>query len=154
MNKGFKKKCTALGVGLAILSLTSLAYAIPALQLGAGSGDWTYDTSTQTWVTGDNPLNLLATANAIDGNGDFAWASEAPTYYAYLVASSTPKGTGGPAPGTDVLDITVENDGVALGVKTSGYGAPPLSDPNSLAPHGVFDTYFDVQQCFIKVNCS
>ena len=51
----------------------SAAQAIPALQLGPGSGSWSYDTSTQTWVTTDNPLNLLATANATTGSGAYPW---------------------------------------------------------------------------------
>jgi hypothetical protein len=26
----------------------------------------------------------------------------------------------------------------------SGFGTPPISDPNSLAPHGIFATYFEI----------
>ena len=43
--------------------------ALPALQLGAGSGSWTYNVVTQTWETSDNPLNLLAFANATEADG-------------------------------------------------------------------------------------
>ena len=45
------------------------AQALPSLQLGPGAGSWTYDNSTQTWVTSDDPLELLATANATAADG-------------------------------------------------------------------------------------
>ena len=117
----------------------SAAQAINSLQLGPGSGDWSYDTSTQTWVSADNPLNLLATANATTGNGAYAWEQTGTSQTAYLIVSAQPKGTPG-----DAFDITVENDGGALTLFTSGYGNPPLTDTNSLAPHGIWDTYFEV----------
>lgn len=125
----------------ALFLVASAAQAIPALQLGSGSGSWSYDTSSQTWVTSDNPLNLLSTANATTGNGDYAWEQTGTTQTAYLIASATPKGTAG-----DAFDITVQNDGGMLSLYTSGYGNPPLNDPNSLAPHGIWDTYFEVYE--------
>ena len=123
------------------LAFASPASAIPSLQLGPGTGSWTYDGSTQTWVTTDNPLELVATANATTGNGSYAWdAAGAGNQIAYLVVSAVPMTT------FDNFDITISNDGGALPMYTSGVGAPPIEDPNSLAPHGIFDTYFEIYQ--------
>ena len=38
MKRGFKRKVAVVCVGLFVLSLSSLAYALPALQLGPGTG--------------------------------------------------------------------------------------------------------------------
>jgi hypothetical protein len=38
------------------------------------------------------------------------------------------------------------NDAVPLSLYSSGNGAPPLSDPNDLAPHGIFPTYFEIYE--------
>jgi hypothetical protein len=124
------------------IGLAGSATALPALQLGPGSlGDWSYDTSTDTWVTGSNPFELLALANATNadgGNGAYAWdAAGAVAQTAYLVASAVPQGTG-----FDGFDITL--NGGALVVLDSGVGTPPVADPNDLAPHGVFATYFGI----------
>ena len=140
---------------LAVGSLASIfallaagsALAIPSLQLGPGAGSWTYDASTQTWVTTDNPLQLAATANATTadgGNGDYAWDALGTSQVAYLVVSAVPK-TGLTEP-PSLFDITVENDGAALSLFTSGNGAPPLTDSNDLASHGIFDTYFEIYE--------
>lgn len=133
---------------LAISFLTAeKAQAIPALQLGPGAGSWTYDLTTQTWVTPDNPLQLAATANATmadGGDGAYAWNTLGTSQLAYLVVSAVPR-----TPLTEppsLFDITVENDSLALSLFASGNGAPPLNDPNDLAPHGIFDTYFEVYE--------
>ena len=144
MKRGFKRRIAALSAGLFILSLASLAYALPALQLGPGpDGDWDYDLGTQTWVTSDNPLDLNAYANS-DGvlaNGTYAWESDgASTRSAYLVVSALPMIA------FDGFDVTVMNDGGVLMMTTSGIGAPPIQDPNSLAPHGIFDTWFEIYE--------
>jgi hypothetical protein len=121
--------------------------ALPALQLGAGSGSWTYNVVTQTWETSDNPLNLLAFANATEadgGNGDYAWSTTGGSQIAYLVVSAVPKISTTEPP--SLFDITIDNDGGTLSLYTSGNGAPPLSDPNDLAPHGIFDTYFEIYE--------
>jgi hypothetical protein len=133
-------------VALSLLAAGS-AQAIPALQLGPGAGSWSYDLSTQTWVTPDNPLQLAATANATTGdggNGDYAWDALGTSQIAYLVVSAVPKTALSEPP--ELFDITVENDGVTLNLFASGNGAPPLSDPNDLAPHGIFDTYFEIYE--------
>lgn len=124
------------------LLVGAAAHAIPALQLGPGSGNWSYDNSTQTWLTTDNPLNLLATANATTGNGKYAWdKAGSGDQLAYLIVTATPKGTPG-----DAFDVTVTNDGGALSLYASGFGSPPENDPNSLAPHGVWASYYEVYE--------
>ena len=133
----------AVAVGCSLAG-TNAALALPSLQLGAGSGNWTYDTGTGTWVTADNPLQLLATANATKedgGKGAYAWSEKGTLQYAYLVVAAVPKTNS-----SDALDITVQNDGGSLALYTSGYGAPPVSDPNSLADHGIFDSYFEIYE--------
>ena len=125
----------------AIAAFASSAHALPALQLGPGVGTWNYDTGTQTWVTNTNPFSVNAYANATTGDGQYAWqpAGEG-TQTAYLVISAVPMVT------TDVFDVSVTGDGGALTLVESGYGAPPVSDPNSLAPHSIFDTWFEVYE--------
>jgi len=124
--------------------LTSVAYALPALQLGPGTvGSWYWDPGTETWVTGINPFSLNAYANSdtAGANGSFAWdPAGAADRYAYLVVSAIPMVT------TDLFDITVENDAAALSIFDSGFGDPPVQDDNSLAPHAIFDTYFEIYQ--------
>lgn len=132
-------------VTLAIVTLfAGSAHALPALQLGPGAGNWTYDNGTQTWVTQDNPLELCAFANATmadGGNGDFAWDPAGnPPRRAFLVVSAVPKVN------MDVFDVTVTGDGGNLTMVSSGVGSPPVSDPNDLAPHGIFDTWFEIYE--------
>jgi hypothetical protein len=135
---------------IGLLVTTGSAYALPALQLGPGSGgSWTYDEVTQTWIASADSFTLNAYANCqntdtspCDQNGDYAWDSAGSTdQYAYLVVSSVPD-----VGDMDAFDVSVMNDGSSLSMLTSGYGAPPLQDPNSLSPHGIFDTYFEVYE--------
>ncbi len=129
---------------VSILALAGTAHALPSLQLGPGVGNWTYNAGSQTWVTDTNPFSLFAYANdtnANGGNGDYAWeAAGAGTQTAYLVVSAVPMIN------FDGFDVTVENDGGALSIFDSGFGNPPVQDPNSLAPHGIFDTYFEIYE--------
>ena len=119
-------------------------YALPSLQLGPGNdGTWTYDHSSQTWIVEENSFELNAYANAIDDNSQYAWGSSLDaSQTAYLVAAAVPT----TANNTDVFEITVQNDGSALTLASNGYGAPPLTDSNALAPHGVYKTYFEIYQ--------
>lgn len=129
-----------------LLATTSLAIsisvqALPALQLGDGSGSWTYDNSDESWVTDDQSFTLNAYANSdTEGaHGNYAWDSAgSTTQTAYLVFAAVPSSL------TDSFDISVSGDSGALTFVTNGYGAPPLEDSNSLAPHGIYDTYFEI----------
>lgn len=129
-------------LGASVFLSASAAQALPSLQLGPGSGNWTYDSVTETWLTADNPLELLATANATKadgGHGDYAW-DQTTTRYAYLVVSAVPKTT----LGVDLFDITISNDGGSLALVAAGDGTPPLSDP--IPAHGIFGTYFEIYE--------
>lgn len=126
------------------LALAQVSFALPMVQLGPGAvGSWNYDNGTQTWVTDTNPFELMAFANSdtSGANGQFAWdAAGAADRIAYLVVSAIPMIN------SDLIDITVMNDGGALPVFDSGFGAPPVQDDNSLSPHNIFDTYFEIYQ--------
>jgi len=123
------------------------AFALPALQLGGdGSTGWVYDTVSETWVVNSDSFTLNAYANC-DGsqtgcnspNGAYAWdAAGSTTQYAYLIVGATPD-TGS---NIDVFDISISNATLI----TSGYGTPPLQDPNSIAGHGIYDTYFEIYE--------
>lgn len=134
---------------LATLAVVTLfagsAHALPALQLGPGGlGTWTYDNTTQTWVTADNPfsVNAYANSNTAGASGQYAWdPAGAGSQKAYLVVSAIPMIN------FDGIDVSVVGDGGALALVSSGFGAPPVSDPNDLAPHSIFDTWFEVY-CF------
>lgn len=127
--------------GMTLLASYS-AFALPALQLGPGTGTWTYDTLTQTWVTNDDPFSVKAFANAdtAGANGDYAWdAAGAGTQTGYIVLATVPD-----IGYIDSFNVDIMNDGMPLMFVTSGYGTPPIEDPNSIAPHGIFDTYFEI----------
>ena len=137
-------------------AMTTPVFALNPLQLGPdcdpGStstcSDWTYvGGGDDTWYwNGTNPFTLEAYANATPadgGNGQYAWASVPDAdQYAYLVISAAPKQTDA----TDVFNVIVMNDTDTLSAITSGHGAPPVEDPNSLAGHGIFDTYFEIYE--------
>ena len=146
MRKGNVFLLAALVVTIAVVTtFAAPVYAIPALQLGPGSsGTWTYDLSTQTWVVEESLFSLNAYANALGGNGDYAWeALQDIKRYAYLVISAVPKmGDTGTA---DLFNVSVSNPNV-LSPTGSGYGTPPITDSNSIAPHGIFPTYFEVYE--------
>ena len=131
---------TLLSATLFFSTIATTTYALPALQLGSSStGTWSYDNGTETWITGDNPFTLNATANATSGNGAYAWEQPGTAQTAYLVFASVFD-----IGNVDGFDITVSNDGGNLTLFDFGYGAPPLEDPNSLASHGIYDTYFEI----------
>jgi len=124
------------------------AHALPSLQLGGdGSSDWNYGGGTpDTWVvSGTTSFNLLAyancetgTAGCTDPNGSFAWdAAGATDRYAYLTVATMPD-----IGNVDGFDITI--NGATL--VDSGYGTPPIQDTNSIAPHSIFDTYFEIYE--------
>lgn len=128
-----------------LLLITSSGYAIPALQLGPepGNSDWFYNTINQTWSLTGNSGNVFAYANAIDGNGSYAWGTGTELREAYLSIAATPKTNVTPA-----FEVTVLNDGGVTLIE-SGVGSPPLADADDLknhdlSPHGVFDTYYEI----------
>lgn len=74
-------------------------------------------------------------------DGTTAWDPEGATdRYAYLVIAAVPQID------VDPFEITVTNDGQVLSIFESGYGNPPINDPNSLPSHGIYDTWFEVYQ--------
>lgn len=129
----------------AILSvgLGTAAQALPALQLGPGpEAGWAYDAGTQTWVlaTGNGTVNAFANADTAGANGSYAWdAAGAGDQIAYLVVSAMPSTEAGDG---DVFDVTVSN----ATWYTEGFGTPPIEDPNSIAPHGIFATWFEIYE--------
>lgn len=127
-----------------LLSLSATLQALPSLQLGEGTGDWVYDNSDQTWVVGDDAFSVNAYANdyGTGANGSYAWGDGAADQTAYIVFAGVPAID----PGADAFDISVSGDGGALTLVATGFGSPPLEDSNSLAPHGIYDTYFEIYE--------
>jgi len=122
-------------------TLSTSAIAVPTLQLGSSGSGWNYDSTDQTWVTTDENFTLAAYANATDGGGSYAWEDLGTSQTAYLVVAAAPKTDKFDG---DVFDVTVNNDGGALSLLTSGWGNPPLEDQDSLSPHGIYNTYFEI----------
>ncbi|WP_455223427.1 choice-of-anchor N protein [Kaarinaea lacus] len=145
-----KNKVLSLLSGITLLASAGSAYALPALQLGPGTGgSWSYDWSDQTWDVEGSSFMLNAYANCentasspCSQNGDYAWdAAGSADQYAYLVVATVPD-----VGDVDAFDVSISNDSLSLSMVASGYGAPPLQDPNSLASHGIFDTYFEIYE--------
>jgi hypothetical protein len=140
----FKDNMKRITVASVLALAATTASAIPSLQLDEGStGDWAYDNGSETWVTTSTTFSVDATANAsVGGNGDYAWdAAGAFDQTAYLILAAVP--------GTlisDGFDVSVSNDGGFLSLYTSGYGTPPIEDPNSIAGHGIYDSYFEIYE--------
>ena len=144
-----KNKLLKVFGGLSLIAFANSAFALPALQLGGDdSSAWSYDSSTQTWVvSGTDSFTLNAYANCMSDqtgcmspNGAYAWdAAGSTNQYAYLVVAAAPQTN------VDVFDVSIGNDSGATLVG-SGYGNPPLEDPNSLASHSIYDTYFEIYE--------
>jgi hypothetical protein len=121
-----KNKIAVTLLGSISLAASSAAMAIPTYQIGDVDGGAcnNYDSINEDCLVGGE-FSLLSLE-----------AGEA-----FLVISSTPKDdtTIG-----DILNVAPSGDEGALTLVQSGIGAPPLSDSNTLAPHGIFDTYFEV----------
>ena len=117
-----------------VTACSSTAMALPSLQLGpdpANPDSWTYD-STDTWVVSNGSFNLSAYAL------DSAWDSAVDSGYAYLIAAAVPS----TADAAVAFDINVTGGNEVA----SGFGAPPIEDPNSTSPHNVYDTYYQVYE--------
>ena len=130
--------CIALVATMAFVTIfVGPVYALPSLQLGPGDDGSTWYYDNETWFVEGSEFSLNAYANALGGNGDYAWAEGDPLV-AYLVVSAVPM----MGDATDVFNVTVSNSSFY----SSGFGTPPISDSNALAPHGIYDTYFEIYE--------
>jgi len=122
--------------------------ALPSLQLGGdGSDAWSYDTTDETWIaSGTSNFELYTyancesgTAGCTDPNGDFAWDSlGADDRFAYLTIAGTPDIGDNP----NAFDVSV----IGASLVDTGYGKAPLQDANSVSPHSIYDTYFEIYE--------
>jgi len=97
--------------------------AVPSLQIGDADGGTcnVYDiTAEDCLVDGQFTVTSLEAGDA------------------YVVFGAVPQTT------IDTFTIDPMIGGVSLSLVEYGYGTPPFEDPNSLAPHGIFDTYVEV----------
>ncbi len=101
----------------------SSAMAVPSLQIGDADGGvcGNYDTLSEDCLVGG-----LFTVTSLEAGA------------AYVVFGAVPMTM------TDTFTIAPSGDSGALSLVQSGFGAPPFEDTNSLAPHGIFDTYVEV----------
>ena len=120
----------------------SSAMAVNVLQIGPTAGDagafyGTCDTGgdPSTWCLGTDAFNIYL----LDESSQEPTVDNNDTVF--LAFGAIPKS----ADATDMFDISPQDgNGATLALADSGLGAPPASDPNDLAPHGIFDTYFEV----------
>jgi len=109
--------------------LSTAASAVPVLQLGPDTATGgTYDASSQTWLFDATSSSFSFDAYNLNGGT------------AYLVFAAVPELT------ADVFDISVSDDSGVISLFDSGYGTPPFEDPNSLAPHGIYDTWSEIYE--------
>jgi hypothetical protein len=101
----------------------SSAMAVPSLQVGDADGGTceSYDNITEDCIVGAT----FSVTSLEAGAG-------------YIVFAAVP------ATSIDTFNIAPSGDSGALALVQSGNGAPPFEDSNSLAPHGIFDTYSEV----------
>lgn len=121
--------------GALVLGAPTLALAVPSLQLGPEGDGWAYvsdtGTSTNTWLTEESSFSFGAYAI---GSAFYDLSDTT----AYIVFAGIPD----PSVNVDMFDLTVTGGDVAFA--SSGYGTPPIADPNAVGPHGVYDTYFEI----------
>ena len=134
---------------LCLSLLASVANAIPVLQLGpnvldvtdpSNSNDASYvGGGDDTWYVSNDGSSFSFNAYNTDSNN----------LPAYLVFAVTPMLLD---TGTDYFDLTV-SDGTnpSLTMVESGVGVPPALDPNSLASHGIFETYYEVFELYFDM---
>ncbi len=138
-----KKFYVLISVAFLLFGLVSSAQAINSLQLYLPDGEYSYALD-QTWVI-DGPYDFTLSALAIDS--DIGASSEGDAFYnnleehhwAYLsVALGGDLLEENPTPSFGSLEIRGEE------LPTNGWswGTPPPLDPNSLAPHAIFPTYY------------
>jgi hypothetical protein len=125
----------------------SFVYALPALQLGPddpNNADWNYDIVTETWVLGGFG-GISAFANALSGEGDYAWDTGDTSLTAYLSIAGVPKSDEDAGP---VFDVSITGS-TGISRVDWGFGSPPTGggrDNEDIAAHGIFDTYFEVYE--------
>ena len=124
-----------MGTCAALLTLQGTAAALPVLQLDIPDG--VYDTSTETIVATDSSFMLYA---LLTPSRDTSLLSD--TYY-LSVALAPPQDNLGVQ---DLGSFTVNGTEYAATADLF-YGIPPYealisTDPNDLASHGMFETYF------------
>lgn len=120
----------------AVLSMSSLSYAIPTLQLDIAGG--VYDTATQTTVATSSVFDLYALANYNAKD----WSNQ--RYY--IAAAITPM----QQTSADLGSFTLSYNGKSYTVNATSdmsYGVPPFEsnlnfDRGDLAPHDIYSTYF------------
>lgn len=127
-----------------VVSLSSFnVYAIPVLQIGPDALDPSDPTSSTdpdaTYVGGGDDTWYLSNDGSSFSFNAYNTGDEG--FTAYLVFAATPMLTDN---SIDYFDLTVSDGTKTLSLVESGVGAPPTLDPNSLAPHDIFDTYFEV----------
>lgn len=137
--------CTGL-----LFMLPMFASALPVLQLDIING--TYDTSTETIVSSDTSLTLVAYGlkdpNAGNRKDNGKIADTDTTYY--ISAAVTPKqAEQTPAPDIGSFDFGINNGSTSTyDITNMTYGTAPLDtalqgwDPGDLQKHGIFETYF------------
>jgi len=108
---------------LAAAFFASSAMAVPSLQVGDAGGGvcGNYDATLEDCLVGD----AFSVTSLEAGAG-------------YVVFGAVPMIA------VDTFTIAPSGDSGALALVQSGFGAPPFEDRNSLAPHGIFDTYVEV----------
>jgi len=111
-----------LPIAAAALFSTS-AMAVPSLQVGDADGGVC---DSYNAITEDCIVDGIFSITSLDPGA------------AYVVFGAVPMTT------IDTFTIAPSGDSGPLALVESGFGSPPLFDPNSLAPHGIFDTYYEV----------
>jgi len=105
--------------------------AVPVLQLGPTAGDsgayYGDCGGPETWCLGSDEFNVYFAPGQQD-------VDQSDTVY--LVFSAVPA--------TDTFTVAPADDGGPLTLVDSGFGTPPTSDPNDLAPHSIFDANYAV----------
>ena len=116
--------------------------AVNVLQIGPAPGDagafyGTCDAGgdPSTWCLGTDAFNIYL----LDESSQEPTVDNNDTVF--LVFGAIPKSVDA----TDMFDISPQDgNGASLALIDSGLGRPPVNDSNDLAPHGIFDTYFEI----------
>jgi len=118
-----------------ICLFSTAVFAVPVLQLGPSSLNQTnaYDTGSDTWIL-DDGIDATFSFDA------YYKTTNTTELTAYLVFAAVPELT------TDVFNITVSDGSSTLTKIDEGYGTPPFEDPNSIAPHGIYDTWSEIYE--------